>query len=116
MGSSAPMVAPRRHSRASRAIPRVKRHRLYRARVDIAVVVNGGMAETLQSTPLLRTLRAGYPTARIVLVCPSTAVDLADGIPPVDKVVPLAGLRGRRTGGVHLWATLRSLRLDSGFL
>ena len=48
---------------------------------------------------------AGCTTARISLVCPTTAVDLADGIPPVDVVVPLAGLRGRRTGGVHLWAT-----------
>jgi ADP-heptose:LPS heptosyltransferase len=84
--------------------------------VDIAVVVNGGIAETLQSTPLLRTLRAGYPTARIALVCPSTAVDLADGIPPVDQVVPLPGLRGRGTGGLRLWATLRSMRLDSVFL
>jgi len=101
---------------APRAIPRAERHTLYRSAVDIAVVVNGGMAETLQSTPLLRTLRAGYPTARIALVCPTTAVDLADGIPPVDVVVPLAGLRGRRAGGLHLWATLRSLRLDSVFL
>jgi ADP-heptose:LPS heptosyltransferase len=84
--------------------------------VDIAVVVNGGMAETLQSTPLLRTLRAGYPTARIALVCPSTAVDVADGIPPVDQVVPLPGLRGRGTGGLRLWATLRSMRLDAVFL
>lgn len=80
------------------------------------MVVNGGMAETLQSTPLLRTLRAGYPTARIALVCPTTAVDVADGIPPVDKVVPLAGLRGKRTGGIRLWTTLRSLRLDAVFL
>jgi ADP-heptose:LPS heptosyltransferase len=91
-------------------------HTLYRARVDIAVVVNGGMAETLQSTPLLRTLRAGFPTARIVLVCPSTAADLADGIPPVDRVIPLAGLRGTRAGGVRLWLTLRGLRLDAVFL
>ncbi len=110
------MVAPRHQSRVARANPRAKRHTLYRLRVDIAVVVNGGMAETLQSTPLLRTLRAGYPTARIALVCPSTAVDLADGIPPVDKVIPLAGLRGRRTGGLRLWATLRSMRLDAVFL
>jgi len=92
------------------------RHTLYRARVDIAVVVNGGIAETLQSTPLLRTLRAGYPMARIALVCPSTAVELADGIPPVDQVVPLSGLRGRGTGGLRLWTTLRSMRLDSVFL
>jgi heptosyltransferase-2 len=110
------MVAPWRRSRVARANPRTKRHTLYRLRVDIAVVVNGGMAETLQTTPLLRTLRAGYPTARIVLICPSTAVDVADGIPPVDKVVPLAGLRGRRTGGLRLWATLRGLRLDAVFL
>src|ERR1700690_989727 len=46
-------------------------------RVDIAVVVNGGVTETLQSTPLLRTLRAGFPTARISLLCPSSAADLA---------------------------------------
>jgi ADP-heptose:LPS heptosyltransferase len=84
--------------------------------VDIAVVVNGGVAETLQSTPLLRTLRAGLPSARIVLVCPSTAADLAEGIPPVDLVVPLAGLRGTRSGGIRLWLTLRGLRLDAVFL
>jgi heptosyltransferase II len=110
------MVAPLRRSRAPRAIPRAERHTLYRARVDIAVVVNGGMAETLQSTPLLRTLRAGYPTARIALVCPSTAVDVADGIPAVDKVIGLARLRGKSTGGLRLWVTLRNLRLDSVFL
>jgi heptosyltransferase-2 len=84
--------------------------------VDIAVVVNGGVAETLQSTPLLRTLRAGFPSARIVLVCPSTAADLAEGIPPVDLVIPLAGLRGTRAGGIRLWLTLRGLRLDAVFL
>jgi len=110
------MVAPWPRSRAPRATPRAECHTLYRASVDIAVVVNGGMAETLQSTPLLRTLRAGYPTARIALVCPTTAVDVADGIPPVDMVVPLAGLRGKRTGGLRLWSTLRSLRLDAVFL
>jgi heptosyltransferase-2 len=110
------MVAPRRRSRVPRANPRTKRHTLYRASVDIAVVVTGGMAETLQATPLLRTLRAGYPTARIALVCPSTAVDVADGIPPVDSVIPLAQLRGKHTGGLRLWATLRGLRLDAVFL
>ncbi len=110
------MVAPRPRSRASRANPRAERHTLYRSAVDIAVVVNGGMVETLQATPLLRTLRAGYPTARIALVCPTTAVELADGIPPVDLVIPLAELRGGHTGGLRLWATLRGLRLDSVFL
>jgi ADP-heptose:LPS heptosyltransferase len=84
--------------------------------VDIAVVVNGGVAETLQATPLLRTLRAGFPTARIALVCPSTAADIADGIPPVDQVIPVASLRGERSGGIRLWLTLRGLRLDAVFL
>jgi ADP-heptose:LPS heptosyltransferase len=84
--------------------------------VDIAVVVNGGMAEVLQATPLLRTLRAGYPTARIALLCPSTAADIADGIPPVDQVVPLGSLRGHHSGGLRLWTTLRGLRLDAVFL
>jgi heptosyltransferase-2 len=85
-------------------------------RVDIAVVVNGGVTETLQSTPLLRTLRAGFPTARISLLCPSSAVDVADGIPPVDRVIPLAQLKGGRAGGIRLWMTLRGLRVDAVFL
>lgn len=84
--------------------------------VDIAVVVTGGVAETLQSTPLLRTLRAGFPTTRITLVCPSTAVELADGIPPVDQVIPLAELVGKRQGGLHLWLALRRQRLDAVFI
>src|SRR5580700_6222745 len=116
MDAFAHMVAPRRRSRVLRANPRAECHTLYRLRVDIAVVVNGGIAETLQSTPLLRTLRAGFPTARIALICPSTAVDIADGIPPVDRVIPLGQLRGSRTGGIRLWLTLRGLRLDAVFL
>jgi ADP-heptose:LPS heptosyltransferase len=84
--------------------------------VDIAVVVTGGVAETLQSTPLLRTLRAGFPTTRITLVCPSTAVELADGIPPVDQVIPLAELVGKRQGGLRLWLALRRQRLDAVFI
>jgi len=84
--------------------------------VDIAVVVNGGVAETLQSTPLLRTLRAGFPTTRITIVCPSSAADVAEGIPPVDRVVSLKELRGSRRGGAGLWLALRKLRLDAVFL
>ncbi len=84
--------------------------------VDIAVVVTGGVAETLQSTPLLRTLRAGFPTTRITLVCPSTAVELADGIPPVDQVIPLADLVGKHHGGLRLWLALRRQRLDAVFI
>jgi len=84
--------------------------------VDIAVVVSGGVAEILQSTPLLRTLRAGLPGTRITLVCPSTAADVAEGIPPVDRVIALHELVGSRRGGLRLWLTLRRLRLDAVFV
>src|ERR1700687_3365212 len=116
MGHPPHMVAPTRRSRAPSPNRRGCPLALYRARVDIAVVVNGGVAETLQSTPLLRTLRAGFPSARIVLFCPSTAADLAEGIPPVDLVIPLAGLRGTRAGGIRLWLTLRGRSLDAVFV
>lgn len=81
--------------------------------MNIAVIVDGGLTETLQATPLLRTLRAGLPRSRIVLVCPSTAVDVAECVPPVDRVLGLAGLRGARGGGVALWSALRRMRLDT---
>ena len=84
--------------------------------MDIAVVVTGGVAETLQSTPLLRTLRAGLPTARITLICPATAAEVADGIPPVDQVIPLRELVGSHRGGIRLWLALRRLRLDAVFV
>ena len=107
----------RRRSRVSRDQPARGASHAIPFCVDIAVVVNGGMAETLQSTPLLRTLRAGLPDRPDR---PRLPVDGRrprrrhptgrPGHPP--RRAPRAGARG----GLRLWSTLRSLRLDAVFL
>lgn len=81
--------------------------------MNIAVVVSGGLAETLLATPLLRTLRAGLPDARLTLLCPGTALVLADGIPAVDEIIALAGLNTGAGGAADTWWQLRKRRLDA---
>lgn len=82
------------------------------------MVVEGGVAETLQTTPLLRSLRAGAPGARIVLVCPASAAALTTGMPAIDEVVTLTGLdvHPAATGAASLWRELRRRRLDAVLL
>lgn len=84
----------------------------------IAVVVEGGVTEALQTTPLLRTIRAGAPGARIVLLCPAEVGPLGDGMPAVNEVAALAGLDGRASahGFGTLWLELRRRRIDTVLL
>jgi ADP-heptose:LPS heptosyltransferase len=86
--------------------------------VDIAVVVGGGITETLQATPLLRSLRAGAPDATITLLCPESATALRGGLPGVDDTVPLRALDGRLTaaGAGRVWLELRRRRLGAVLL
>jgi len=86
--------------------------------MNVAVLVTGGISETLQTTPLLRTLRAGLPQARLTLFCPANAGLVATGIPQVDDVVALRVLEGRVTpsGAYRVWAALRRRRLDAVLL
>lgn len=93
-------------------------HSRYRCGVDIAVVVGGGITETLQATPLLRSLRAGAPDAKITLLCPQTASPLSGGLPGVDDTVPLRALDGRLTavGAARVWLELRRRRLGTALL
>lgn len=90
-------------------------HTGYRWSVDIAVVVAGGVTETLHATPLLRTVRDGEAEARIVLLCPASAAPLWGGLPGVDQTLPLTALDGSPSlgDGVTVWAQLRSRRLDA---
>ncbi|MBV8195415.1 MAG: glycosyltransferase family 9 protein [Candidatus Dormibacteraeota bacterium] len=84
----------------------------------IAVVVAGGMGETLQATPLLRTLRAGFPQARISLLHPRLATAVACGIPSADELVPERCLEGHAGPAslIPLWLALRRRRLDATFI
>ncbi|MBV8527702.1 MAG: glycosyltransferase family 9 protein [Candidatus Dormibacteraeota bacterium] len=86
--------------------------------MDIAVVVGGGITETLQATPLLRSLRAGAPDARITLLCPEAASALSGGLPGVDDTVPLGALDGRlgAVGAARVWLELRRRRLGAVLL
>lgn len=93
-------------------------HSRYLSDVIIAVVVEGGVTETLQTTPLLRSLGAGAPGAQIVLLCPDAAAALAAGLPAVNEVVTLRALDGRpaAAGTAALWHELRRRRLDAVLL
>lgn len=82
------------------------------------MVVGGGITETLQATPLLRSLRAGAPDAKITLLCPDTASPLSGGLPGVDETVALRALDGRLTpaGAARVWLELRRRRLGAVLL
>lgn len=93
-------------------------HTGYRWPVDIAVIVAGGVTETLHATPLLRTIRAAEPEARIALLCPATASRLWGGLPGVDQTLPMTALDGipSLADAVTVWAQLRCRRLDAVLL
>jgi len=83
--------------------------------VNIAVVVSGGITETILATPLLGTLRHGNPEGRICVFCPSAASSIAEGLAGADEVVPLHTLNGHGgiRGAIRLWYSLRRRRLDA---
>jgi len=83
--------------------------------VNVAVVVSGGMAETILVTPLLATLREGDPDGRLLLLCPGGAAALVDGLPGATEVQPMRGLDGAvgPAGAARLWYQLRRRRLDA---
>lgn len=108
------MVAPRGRSQATSPLVLTR----YGWRMDIAVVVAGGVTETLHATPLLRTLRAGEPESRIVLLCPASAATLWGGLPGVDQTLPVKALDTRPSlaAAFEVWLQLRRRRLDAVLL
>jgi ADP-heptose:LPS heptosyltransferase len=60
--------------------------------MDILVVVDGGIVETLQASPLLRSLVAGVDGVRITVACPAVAAEVAANIPGVTEVLALRAL------------------------
>jgi ADP-heptose:LPS heptosyltransferase len=83
--------------------------------VNVAVLVSGGMTETILATPLLATLRQGDADGEHILFCPRSGGVIADGLPGPTTVVPLRALEGRLTpaGAARVWYELRRRRLDA---
>jgi ADP-heptose:LPS heptosyltransferase len=86
--------------------------------VNIAVVVSGGISETILATPLLSTLRGGESDTRLVLLCPAEAGAIAAGVPNLDEVVPLQALNGSMdtAGCLRIWLELRRRRIETVML
>jgi heptosyltransferase II len=76
--------------------------------MDVLVVVEGGLVETLQAAPLLRSLSAGGDPVRVTLACPPAAAALLGGghLPGVGEVLPLDALA---TGGRSLGAAAHAV-------
>jgi len=82
--------------------------------VRIVVLVNGGQVETLQISPLLRTLSEGLPEATITVACPPLAAGLAEYLQGVSNVLPMRSLgqRAAPTSWIADWLRLRRHRFD----
>ncbi|GAC1344035.1 MAG: hypothetical protein NVSMB29_17320 [Candidatus Dormibacteria bacterium] len=87
--------------------------------MNIAVLVEGGLVETLQATPLLRTLALGVEEAHLTLVGPRAAAQLRGSLPGVDELIALRVLDA--DGGSPLalltaWRELRRRRFEVAIL
>jgi len=60
--------------------------------MEILVVVDGGLVETLQASPLLRSLAAGLDGVRLTVACPPGAAELIAHVPGVAEVLSLRAL------------------------
>lgn len=86
--------------------------------MGIAVVVTGGVSETILATPLLGTLREGRRDEHLTLLCPEVATAVAQGVHTADEAVPLRGLNGApsASSAMRVWWELRRRRLDAVLL
>ncbi|HXZ99138.1 MAG TPA: glycosyltransferase family 9 protein [Candidatus Binatia bacterium] len=80
----------------------------------VALLVAGGQVETLQASPLIRTLHAGIPGASITVACSPDAESLARALEGADATLGLPALDGGRSPlrWLSAWASLRRLRFD----
>ena len=84
----------------------------------VLVLVWGRQVETLQASPLIRTLDAGLPDAHITVACSPAAARIARGLKEADEVLPLRGLDpgGSVIAWSAAWARIRRGRFDAAFV
>ncbi len=72
--------------------------------MNVVVLVEGGLVETLQATPLVRSIVSGIEGSRVTVACPRSAAPLAAQVP---GVVEALGLRALEPGGANPDSLLR---------
>jgi ADP-heptose:LPS heptosyltransferase len=80
----------------------------------VLVLVWGRQVETLQASPLLRTIAAGLPEATVTLACSPAAAQAARALDGVGEVLVLRGLDPHASPlyGLAAWARLRRRQFD----
>ncbi len=84
--------------------------------MEIVVVIDGGLVETLQASPLLRSLATGLDGVRLTVACPPGAAELAAHVPGVAEVMAFRALgpASPRIGEVaRAWRALRRRRFHA---
>jgi len=87
--------------------------------VRVAIVVEGGLVEVIQATPLLRTIATGIEDPHITLVGPPAAAGLLGSLPGADSIVALRALDGSRAASAALaaaWREIRRRRFDTAVI
>src|SRR5437899_1116513 len=72
--------------------------------MNVLVIVDGGLVETLQASTLVRSLRGGLEGAEVTVACPPAAAAVASAIP---GVVSTLALRCLEPGGANPDSLLR---------
>ncbi len=72
--------------------------------MNVVVLVDGGLVETLQASPLVRSIVSGIEGSRVSVACPRAAAPLAAQVP---GVVEALGLRALEPGGANPDSLLR---------
>lgn len=82
----------------------------------VIVIVSGGQVETLQASPLLRTLAAAG--GDVTLACPADAVELARSMEGAGEVIALRslGAHGDPFRWLADWGRLRRRRFDAALI
>ncbi len=88
------------------------------SRKRILIVSVNWLGDLLFLTPAIRAIRRAHPDSRITCLCPARGLDLLQGNPHIDEVIPLREPRG--PGNFFFWMALvprlKQGRFDTAFL
>ena len=86
--------------------------------MNTLVLVAGGLVETLQATPLLRTLGHSDALGQVVLAAPPVALQLGDALADAHEVVALEALSPHSSSAAVMpaYLALRARRLDAALI